>query len=488
MGSEAEASVFAPSFNRAIRVIGHDDRSTANAGMLLLREVNHRLGITAMLTERLYDPRDPSLRRYELAELIDQSLYGIGSGYAHQDDQDFLAHDPALRAAAWHRPGDRVTEERLSSQPTQSRALTTLTAQRPVLEAALPEVLMRHRLVRGEKHRPRRGTVDIDTFPVTVYGRQEDAAYSGYYRRTVYQALAASFAPCGDYDQVRPANGFIHARLGGTPPTAKAALSFIREAARRAAPLAHHVDVRFDAAYAVGAVMDGLEDDDIRFVGRLRNSAALDALAQPHLTRPAGRPPAEGSERAVEMGRYTATGGRHSFRLVLMIVDLPDPVTGCLQLFPHYFFLVTNWSAQALPVEEFLPHYRNRGTFEDRFSELVGALDLHLSCSAFDRNETTLFLRLLAFNLVNVVRAEMERVTGSGWDLRRIQHTVLKAAARVVYGGRQILFYLAAASAAVWKILLAVLAGWKTAAPEPPQPRAYVPAPAHAHLTMVYRL
>lgn len=488
MESEAEACVFAPSFNRAIRVNAHDDRSTANAGMLILREINHRLGITDLLADRLYDPRDPALRRYELAELIDQDLFAIGSGYAHQDDHDVLAHDPAMRAAAWHRPGDRVTTERLSSQPTQSRALTTLTAQRAVLDAALPEALIRHRLVRGEKHRPRHGTVDIDTFPITVYGRQEQAEYSGYYRRTVYQALTASFAPWGDYDHVRPANGFLHAELDGTPPTANAAVSFIREAVRRAAPLAQHIGVRFDAAYAVGAVMDDLEDDGIRFTGRLRNSAALNALAQPYLTRPVGRPPAEGYERAVEVGRYTATDGRHGFRLILVIVDRPDPDTGCLPLFPHYFFLVTNWSAQVMPAENLLLRYRDRGTFEDRFSELIGALDLHLSCSAFDRNEATFFMHLLAFNLVNVARVEMERATGSGWDLRRVQQTVLKAAARVVYGSRQILFYLASASAAAWKVLLAALAGWKTAVPEPPRPRAYVPAPAHAHLTTTLRL
>ena len=38
---------------------------------------------------------------------------------------------------------------------------------------------------------------------------------------------------------------------------------------------------------------------------------------------------------------------------------------------------------------------------------------------------------VLAFNLAGMLRAELEDESGSGWDLRRLQQTVLKAGARV---------------------------------------------------------
>jgi hypothetical protein len=488
MGSEADRDVFRPTFNRSIRVISRDDRLSSHGGALLVREVSHRLGVTRDLAQDMYDPRHPGLRRYELEELIDARVMGIACGLPAQDAQDQLAHDPALRAASWHQPGKSVAGERGGSQPTHSRALGIMTRQRNHLGMMLAEVIRRHRRARGEKHRLRRGTLDIDVFPVTAHGHQDGAAYNGHYARTIYQPLVASFAPWGDYDHTRLGDGFVDARLAGTAPTALEALHFIRGAIRLSKGLARRLDVRFDAAFANTEVMDGLADDKVRFVGRLRNNPHLNAMAQPYLTRPAGRPPTEGYQRVIEMGPYKAADWRHSFRLILVVVDQPDPVTGSLQLFPHHFFLITNWEEKAMPAEALLDHYRGRGTFEDRFSELNRALDLHLSCRAFGRNESTLLLHLLAFNLANVLRAELERATGSGWDLHRVQDTVLNAAARLVHAGRQLRFYLASAAAAAWRVLLGALDRWKQVAPPPPRPRPYVPPPAHAHLALVYRL
>lgn len=488
MGSEADRLVFRPSFNRSIRVIGHDDRLSSHAGALLVREISHRLGITRELGREMHDPRRAHLRRYELEELIDARTNAIACGYAPQDAHDLLAHDPAMRAAGWHQPGARPVRERTGSQPTHSRALGIVTQERSRLSAKLAEVIRRHRRVRGAQHRLRRGTLDIDVFPVTAHGHQEGAAYNGHYGRTVYQPLVASFAPWGDYDHARLGDGFVHARLAGTAPTGAAALAFIRQAVRQADGLAQCLDTRFDAGLANGTVMDGLEDDGTRFVARRRNNPRLDALAQPFLTRPAGRPPTEGYQRVIEMGPYKAADWRHRFRLVLVVVDLPDPVTGCLQLFPHHFFLITNWGKKAMPALALLEHYRGRGTFEDRFSALNRALNLHLSCRDFDRNESSLLLSLLAFNLGNVARAELERATGSGWDFRRVQDTLLNAAARVVFSGRNICFYLASAAAAAWQVLLSALDRWPPNPPPPPRPRPYVPPPAHAHLSLVYRL
>ncbi len=457
MGSEADHHVFSPTFNKSIRVISRDDRLSSHAGALLVREISHRLGITRDLAEAIYDPRHPMLRRYELEELIDARVMGIACGLAAQDAQDQLAHDPALRAASWHRPGECVADERTGSQPTHSRALGIITRQPDQIGMMLAEVIRRHRQARGEKHLLRRGTLDIDVFPVTVHGRQEDAAYNGYYARTVYQPLTASFAPWGDYDHSCLGDGVCRCPPGRHRADWGGSARLLRQAVRNADGLAQCLDTRFDAGLACGTVMDGLKDDGTRFVARLRNNARLDAMALPYLTRPAGRPPAEGYQRVIEMGSYQAPDWRHSFRLVLVIVDAPDPVTGCLQLFPNHFFLITSWEENAMLAEALLEHYRGRGTFEDRFSELNRALNLHLSCHAFDRNESTLLLHLLAFNLANVLRAELERATGSGWDLGRFQDTVLNAAARLVHAGRQLRFYLASAAAAVWQILLGAL-------------------------------
>jgi hypothetical protein len=65
---ETHGWLFEPTFNRSIKLRQADPRVTSDAGALLLREVDHRLGLTADLAEQLIDPRCPGRRRYEPPE------------------------------------------------------------------------------------------------------------------------------------------------------------------------------------------------------------------------------------------------------------------------------------------------------------------------------------------------------------------------------------------------------------------------------------
>ena len=123
---ERHGWLFEPTFNRSIKIRQADPRITSDAGALLLREVDHRLGLTADLAAGLDDPRRPDRIRYEQVELLRQHLYGLALGHAHQDDADTLAHDPAMKLAVWDRPGKQVIKERLASQPSDWRLVNRL--------------------------------------------------------------------------------------------------------------------------------------------------------------------------------------------------------------------------------------------------------------------------------------------------------------------------------------------------------------------------
>jgi hypothetical protein len=56
---EGQGRLFELTFNRSIKIRQADPRITSDAGALLLREVDHRLGLTADLAGQLCDPRDP---------------------------------------------------------------------------------------------------------------------------------------------------------------------------------------------------------------------------------------------------------------------------------------------------------------------------------------------------------------------------------------------------------------------------------------------
>ena len=124
---EAQEWLFEPSFNRAVKVCTSDERITSDSGVVLLREADQRLGLTEWLAERLFDPRRQDLVRYQLVELLRERLYALAMGYSAQDDADRLAHDPAMKIAVWNAKCDQVLQERLASQPTQSRLIDILT-------------------------------------------------------------------------------------------------------------------------------------------------------------------------------------------------------------------------------------------------------------------------------------------------------------------------------------------------------------------------
>ncbi|MBS0260467.1 MAG: IS1380 family transposase [Planctomycetes bacterium] len=409
---ESQGGLFEPSFNRSVKVLTTDDRITSDSGLLLLREADHRLGITEALAQRLHDPRREDRIRYQLVELLRERIYALAAGYSAQDDVDRLAHDPAMKLAAWNRSGGQPLDERMASQPTQSRLIDILSHDpnnRYALRDALADACERHLRAEGGDHAARKITVDIDSFPISVHGQQAGAAYNGHYRDHVYHPMVASYSVAGDYDSMhegyRLGNGFLHCVLRqGQVHTAQGMVRFVKETVSKAKGLGYSVDLRIDAGYTDGETLDYLTDEKIHFIGRLKSNAVLDRLAERHLKRPAGRPPKEGYEHIIELGQYQAESWRHSQRVVLVVVDRPDSKTGQLNLMPERFFLVVGWGAEEVSGADALERYRRRGTFEDRLGEFQQAIGPHLSHADFHENETVLRLALLAFNLASMLR------------------------------------------------------------------------------------
>lgn len=496
---EGKKPFFEPSFNRSVKVRGGDDRLTSDAGTLLLREADDRLGLTASLADKLYDRRRPDRIRYQMVELLRERLYCMAQGYDAQDDVDELAHDPAIRLAVWDRPGEQVEDERLASQPTQSRLLSALgndKANTEVLRETLADWPARHLRATGNDHAARRITIDIDSFPIAAHGKQAGVKYNGYYHEEMFHPLVASFSVGGDYDGfqsgLRLGQGFVHAVLrAGNVHTASGGKRFFLETVRKAKQLGYVAELRFDAGLCEGGILDLLTDDKIPFLTRMKANRRLQELAAPHLKRPPGRPPKEGREELVELGMYQADSWRHAQRVILVITDQPDPKTGQLTLQPRHFFLVTSYSAEERPAAERLEHYRKRGTFEDRLGEFRQWIGPKLSSQEFESNEATLLLALLAFNLANMLRCELEHAGGACWDLGRFQKSVLKAGGRIVKHARRVIVDLAQAVVPLWERLLTRLRRWRLSGLFPerqgPVPRPFRPPPKHAFLSRVIR-
>jgi hypothetical protein len=100
--SDAKAGPVRLSFNPQLRVEFHGATVTSDAGLLLPRELDERLGLSALIKRHLTDPRTGRNFQFALPDLFRQSIYSRLAGYEDTNDAERLAEDPAFRMLASH--------------------------------------------------------------------------------------------------------------------------------------------------------------------------------------------------------------------------------------------------------------------------------------------------------------------------------------------------------------------------------------------------
>ena len=86
--------------DRTICVDFQGGKITSDAGLIALREFDHRIGFTQSLVDCLHDDRHRSYVVPDLPQLIIQRLYGIVAGYEDQNDANKLRHDGLFQIIA----------------------------------------------------------------------------------------------------------------------------------------------------------------------------------------------------------------------------------------------------------------------------------------------------------------------------------------------------------------------------------------------------
>lgn len=502
---EPPPKVIRTTFNPAVLIETEGQEFSAILGALALREADQRLGWSEALAAKLHDPRRQDKVRYPMRELLLERLHVMVSGNPTQDTCDCQAHDPAARAAAWCRPGPRVADERLASQPTASRLQDTLADPRnlEILRQSAGDLVARHLFAAGQDRKVKTAALDVDALPIVGYGHQEGLAYNDYYREKVFLPLVAMLAPNGHYDSPRQGDGIVYAKLhGGLPKTASERLDFIRAALPAARACAECVILRADAEFATLEEMNALSNDGQYFVMRHKNVEWIEKLGAPFAVRPPGRPPSEGYHQVIDLGfaRWHPEWEK-PLRILVCVEDGPDEL-GRLSLTPRVFFLVANVPDSILDADETLEFYRQRGTFESRLGEWNAVVGANLSSERLVENDATLQLACLAFNFANLLRGELEAASdprpappanqAEGMGLRRFQEVFLNVPGVVERRGRQLVFKLTRGLGAWWLALWGRFDKWlaspRFSAPSPVYARRWVPPPAHSFLWFRPRL
>ncbi len=108
---EKENKPFQLSFNRFLKVDFQGSRVPSDGGLVLVRELDERLGLGKLIDEHLTDSRQGTNKKFPFADLVRQSVYSRLAGYEDLNDAVRVSADPTFRLLAsqqnWDRGGAR---------------------------------------------------------------------------------------------------------------------------------------------------------------------------------------------------------------------------------------------------------------------------------------------------------------------------------------------------------------------------------------------
>jgi DDE family transposase len=180
-GSTAMLPGLSPIRGRPIVAHFDDELASSDGGLLLLREVEQRLGVAQRLAACIRDPRAPGRVVHPLDEIIRFRMLMIAAGYEDGDDADSLRRDPMFKLAMQRLPDDAD----LCSQSTVSRT-ENLPDARALLR--IGRAMVDHYCA-SFRQVPRRIVLDIDDTFDAVHGSQQLRLFNAHHDEYGFQPI-----------------------------------------------------------------------------------------------------------------------------------------------------------------------------------------------------------------------------------------------------------------------------------------------------------
>ena len=389
----------------------------SDGGVLLLRQVDQRIGLTKSIARVFDDRRRRASVAHSMRDMLAQRIYGLCCGWEDVCDHNVLRRDLALQTAV-----GRVDD--LASGPTLSRLETSSTRKQA---ASLHGVLL-DQFIASKPSRPKELILDIDATHMPLHGAQEKAHFHRYYDNYCYLPL---YVFCGQdilACVLRPSSRDPASILS-------ALIKLIARRLRQAWPRLRII-VRGDSGFCRPQALRRFEKWGLHYiVGLQKNAALLQRVELAELALADMYHKTGGKQRMIGEFDYAARSWNRERRV---IARLEHDAHG-----RNPRFVVTNLKGGPKALYERV--YCARGEAENRIKE--AQLDLfgrRASCHKFQANQLRLLLAAFAYTLM----INLRRLALGGTELARactatIRIKLLKIGAAIVRNTRRVRVLLA---------------------------------------------
>lgn len=409
-----------PAVNRRrVEVSFQGGNITSDGGVLLLQQVDRRLGLSEAVARVLDDPRRQASCEHNNLSLLRQRVYALALGYADLNDHESLRLDLAIQTALGR-------SEELASSSTLCRWENRADRQAAV---DIHKVII-EQFIASFKQAPKELILDFDATDDAVHGNQEGRFFHGYYDHYCFLPLYVFCQNQLLVSYLRPSkiDGAKHAW---------AILALLVKRLRQAWPKVRII-LRGDSGFCRWRMLSWCERNNVGYIVGIAKNQRLNALTA-QLQRDA-RDCYAGLGTKVRWFsdlRYAAGTWKRSRRVIAKI-EHTDKGSN-----PRY--VVTNLSGDGKRLYDKL--YCARGEMENRIKEQQ--LDLfadRTSCHRWWPNQFRLLLSSLAYVLLEAIR----RLALQGTELANayvgtLRLKLLKIGAVILRNTRRIRFLLSSA-------------------------------------------
>jgi hypothetical protein len=395
---------------------------TSDAGALLLREMDKRLGLIDAIHRCVPDPRNPFFIAHPQRTMLAQRIFGIALGYEDLNDHQSLRDDPLLQIVTER----GVSKENLplASPPTLCR-LENRVGRKALADIA--RVFVETFMASFTKP-PEELILDFDATDDPVHGNQEKRFFHGYYDHYCFLPLYVFCERQLLVAYLRPAD--IDVAMHSS-----AILKLLVKRFRQVWPKVRII-FRGDSGFCRWKLMRWCDRNDVGYILGLARNAVLERLSQPWTDMSKTQfEQMQQKQRVFGELMYAANTWDRQRRVVVKAEHLAKG--------ENTRFIVTNLAGE--PQELYDTLYCRRGEAENRIKEQQwGLFADRTSCHDFVANQFRVLLSAAAYILMDALRSQAlvdTELANAQVDTIRLK--LLKIGARIICSIRRIVLHLA---------------------------------------------